>query len=65
MKSNSKLRLINSILFILFLFSCKGQSDPQCLVKLRERLSPQVNEENKIGEVINLKDDVNCFEWDS
>lgn len=65
MKSNSKLRLINSILFILFLFSCKGQNDPKCLVQLSEKLSPHVNEENKIGEVINIKADVNCFDWDS
>lgn len=32
---------------------------------MKERLSPQVNEESKIGEAINFKDDVDCFEWDS
>lgn len=49
----------------LFLFSCKGQSDPECLRALNEKLSPHVNEKNKVGEVINLKDEINCFEWDS
>lgn len=53
------------LISFLFIFSCKGQSDPECIVQLSEKLSPHVNEENKIGEVINLKDDVNCFDWDS
>lgn len=53
------------LLFFLFTFLCKGQSDPECLVKMKERLSTQENEENKIGEVISFKDDLNCFEWDS
>lgn len=50
---------------VLFLFSCKGQSDPECLTALHEKLSPHVNEKNQVGEVINLRDEVNCFEWDS
>lgn len=54
------------LIFFLFpLFSCKGQNNPNCLVKLEENLSPKVNEENKIGEIINLKEDINCFEWDT
>ncbi|WET02971.1 hypothetical protein [Flavobacterium sp. YJ01] len=32
---------------------------------MKQKLSTQVNEENKIGEVISFKDDLNCFEWDS
>lgn len=56
-----------SIFFVLlfFLFSCKGQNNPECLIKLKEKLSPKVNAENKIGEVINLKEDTQCFDWDS
>ncbi|GIQ60557.1 hypothetical protein Flavo103_36930 [Flavobacterium collinsii] len=66
MRNNFNSRCVSPLFIsLLFLFSCKGQSDPDCLVKLRERISPHVNEENKIGEVINLKEDVNCFEWDS
>ncbi len=53
------------LMSFLFLFSCKGQSDPECLTVLNGKLSPHVNEQNKIGEVINLKDEVNCFDWDS
>lgn len=53
------------MLSFLPLFSYKGQTNPDCLVKLEEKLSPKVNEENKIGEVINLKDNINCFDWDS
>ncbi|WP_281924784.1 hypothetical protein [Flavobacterium collinsii] len=53
-RNNSNSRYVYPLLIpFLFIFSCKGQSDPDCLVKLRERLSPHVNEENKIGEVIN------------
>lgn len=63
-KSNSKYAYSLLISF-LFIVSCKGQSDPECLVQLHEKLSPHVNKENKIGEVINLKDHINCFDWDS
>lgn len=49
----------------MFTLLCKGQSDPECLVQLREKISPHVNEGNKIGEVINIKADINCFDWDS
>jgi len=63
MRNNFNSRCVYPLLiFFLFLFFCKGQNDPDCLVKLRERISPHVNEENKIGEVINLKEDINCFE---
>ncbi|WP_238594292.1 hypothetical protein [Chryseobacterium indologenes] len=59
--------MIKYILLLPFfiIFSCKGQTNPDCLVKLEEKLSPKVNEENKIGEVINIKDEVNCFDWDT
>ena len=30
-----------------------------------ENLSPKVNVKNKIGEIINIKDKVNCFDWDT
>lgn len=62
--SNSKY-IYFLIISFLFIFSCKGQSNPDCLVKLEEILSPKVNEKNKIGEVINIKDNVSCFEWDT
>ncbi|MBF4485719.1 hypothetical protein [Flavobacterium sp. CSZ] len=62
--SNSKYIFFLLISF-LFLFSCRGQSNPECLTALNEKISPHVNEKNKIGEVINLKDDLNCFDWDS
>lgn len=60
-------KLIKYILLLSFfiIFSCRGQTNPDCLIQLEEKLSPKVNEENKIGEIINIKDDVNCFEWDT
>jgi hypothetical protein len=60
-------KLIKYILLLPFfiIFSCKGQTNPDCLVRLEEKLSPKVNEENKIGEIINIKDEVNCFDWDT
>jgi hypothetical protein len=53
------------ILSFLSFSSCKGQNNPDCLVNLEEKLSPKVNEENKMGEVINLRNDADCFEWDT
>jgi hypothetical protein len=58
-------KIFKVILFFLSIFSCKGQSNPDCLVKLEEILSPKVNEENKIGEIINIKNNASCFEWDT
>ncbi len=56
----------NMMLLFLFLsFLSFGQTNPDCLVKLENKLSPKSNKENKIGEIINLKDDVNCFDWDT
>ena len=52
-------------LLIFCIFSCKGQNNPSCLIKLENRLSPKVNEENKLGEIINLKEDLDCFDWDT
>lgn len=64
--NNSNSRFTSSmLLFFLSVFLCKAQSNPECLTKMQERLSPHVNEEGKISEVISFKDDVNCFEWDS
>lgn len=66
MRNNLNRSLLYPFLIsVLFLCSCKGQSDPKCLTALNEKISPHVNEKNKVGEVINLKDEVNCFEWDS
>ncbi|WP_228406954.1 hypothetical protein [Chryseobacterium sp. MYb7] len=56
MRNNVSTRSIFFVLLFL-IFSCKGQNNPECLIKLKERLSPKVNAENKIGEVINLKED--------
>ncbi|WP_223560124.1 hypothetical protein [Chryseobacterium lathyri] len=53
------------LLPLFIIFSCKGQTNPDCLVKLEEKLSPKVNEENEVGEIINIKEEVNCFEWDT
>jgi hypothetical protein len=58
-------KLIFLIFYLFILSSCKSQIKPDCLISLEEKLSPKVNEKNKIGEIINLKDSVNCFEWDS
>lgn len=55
-------------IFTICLFpviSCKGQNNPDCLFTLEEKLAPKVNEGNKTGEIINIKDNVNCFEWDT
>src|SRR5687768_6669572 len=53
------------LLFLFFSFLSFGQTNPDCLVKLENKLSPKSNKENRIGEIINLKDDVNCFDWDT
>lgn len=53
------------LLPFFIIFSCQGQKTPDCLGQLEEKLSPKVNEKNKIGEIINIKDEINCFEWDT
>lgn len=58
-------KLLILILCILSVVSCKVQTNPDCLLKLEEKLASKVNEENKIGEIISIKDEVNCFEWDT
>jgi hypothetical protein len=59
----------NQIFFLLcsffLLYSCNGQSKPACLLSIEEKISPKINEQNKIGEIINIKDSLSCFEWDS
>lgn len=63
--SNSFFKLFVLILSCFFVISCKGQKSTNCIDALNEKLSPKINEENKIGEIINIRDNVNCFEWDS
>ena len=65
MKIKSLRNIIASLLFFFLILFCKGQSNLECLTTLEEKLSPKVNVENKIGEIINLRDNVNCFDWDS
>lgn len=65
MKSSNFRQIIFLLCSLFVLSSCKGQNKPDCLLLIEEKISPKVNEENKIGEIINLKDSVNCFEWDS
>jgi hypothetical protein len=63
---STRFRQIIFLLCALFvLFSCKGQNKPDCLLVMEEKLAPKVNEIGEIGEIINIKDSVNCFEWDS
>ena len=58
-------KLIFLIFYLFILSSCKSQNKPDCLISMEEKLAPKVNELGEIGEIINLKDSVNCFEWDS
>jgi hypothetical protein len=62
---NSAFKFIILLLSCFFVISCKGQKNTNCINALEEKLSPKINEENRIGEVINIRDNVNCFEWDS
>lgn len=53
------------ILSLCIITSCNGQNNENCLNSLDKKLSPQIDEENKIGEIINVRDSMNCFEWDT
>lgn len=56
--------LLHSILAILLL-SCVGKDKQDCLKNLQENLSPKFEERNVLGEVINIRDSISCFAWDS
>ncbi|MCY0976837.1 hypothetical protein PGH12_06690 [Chryseobacterium wangxinyae] len=53
------------ILFLLTITSCNGQNNQDCLNSLDKKLSPKIDQENKIGEIISMRDSINCFEWDT
>ena len=53
-------------LLIIFLFaSCHSQKKEKCLIELENKLSPKPNQEIVQGEIINIRDNLNCIEWDS
>lgn len=53
------------LLLVSFATFAQGQNTKECLVKLQQRLAPQINQEKIIGETISLKDSVTCFDWDT
>ena len=62
------MKIINIfIVFVLFAFvnSCNFSNKEVCLENLENRLSAMRNSQNKSGEVINIKDSITCFNWDS
>jgi hypothetical protein len=54
-----------NILIISLFLSCNAQKKEECLVNLENNLAPKLNKEIIQKEIINIKDSVNCFEWDS
>lgn len=58
------MKYILSILLLVLFSSCKGQPNSACLVKLEKELMPVLNKEEIQGEIINIKDNINCIEWD-
>lgn len=59
------MKKICNLLLLLLIISCNGQKKEQCLTDLEKRLSPKINQETIQGEIINIRDNVNCIEWDS
>lgn len=53
------------LICLSFITACNGQDSKNCLNSLENKLSPKINEENKIGEIINIKESIDCFEWDT
>lgn len=56
---------IFNLLSIFLITSCQGQKREPCLVELEEKLAPKPNQEIVQGEIINIRDNVKCIEWDS
>lgn len=65
MRMKSTLKNIFTAVTFLVISSYKAQENPNCLITLDKNLSPKDNGKNKIGEIINIKDKVNCFDWDT
>jgi hypothetical protein len=59
------MRNIIIVLILVLGISCNAPKDKVCLDKLQQDLSPKIGENNTQGEVINIKNRVTCFEWDS
>ncbi|MBP2616640.1 hypothetical protein [Chryseobacterium jejuense] len=60
-----RLNFLTLLLLGFFTFSCQAQSNTDCLTKLEDRLTPKINKENKVGEILNVRDEANCFDWDT
>jgi hypothetical protein len=58
------MKTIFKIAIILTLIGCNPIKD-ECLINLENSLSPVKNEEIIQGEIINIRDSINCFDWDS
>lgn len=68
LKHNRKIsmtKFISLIFVFCFLLSSKAQNAEKCLTELEEKLTPKVNKENIVGEIINIRDKVTCFDWDT
>ncbi len=59
------MKYISSILLLVLFFSCKGQPNSDCLVKLENKLMPVLNKKEIQGEIINFRDSITCLDWDS
>jgi len=63
-----RIKRLNFLILILLAsltFSCHAQTNTECLTKLEQKLSPKINTNNKVGEIINVRDEINCFDWDT
>jgi hypothetical protein len=58
------MKTILKIAILLTLIGCNPVKD-ECLINLEKRLAPVKNEKIIQGEIINIKDSINCFDWDS
>lgn len=59
------MKKIGSLLLLFVLFGCQAQKKEPCLIDFEEKIAPKINQDIIQGEVINIRDNINCLDWDA
>jgi hypothetical protein len=57
--------IFSSLLLLVFFLQANAQKREKCIINLEKKLAPEFNKKAVEGEVVNIKDNLKCINWDS